>query len=153
MIESLPCTIPAGSNRVKVKASTNSSKRHAILQTDRDRDGEVVHHRPEACPFLVHVDEDLAQGAVGIFSGAQIDLVTAHDGLLGIAPAPFRHPLAALGDFLDDDLFDHLLGQHRRLFLRRSTFEDFGGFVVILDQAPPPEAATVSSRRGKARWP
>ena len=39
-------------------------QRHAVLQTDRDRDGEIVHHRPEARAFLVHVDEDLTQRTV-----------------------------------------------------------------------------------------
>jgi hypothetical protein len=36
----------------------------------------------------VHVDEDLAQLAVLVFAGAQIDLVAADDGLLGVALAP-----------------------------------------------------------------
>jgi hypothetical protein len=36
-------------------------QRHAVLQAERDRDGEVVHHRAEGRAFLVHVDEDLAE--------------------------------------------------------------------------------------------
>ena len=69
-------------------------KRHAVLQADRDRDGEVVHHRPEAGAFLVHVDENLAELAVLVFAGAQIDLVTADDRLLGVALAPLGHLFA-----------------------------------------------------------
>ncbi len=38
----------------------------------------------------MHVDEDLAQPSVPVFAGAQIDLVTADDGLLGITLAPLR---------------------------------------------------------------
>ena len=34
-------------------------QRHAVLQADRDCDGEVVHHGAKACAFLVHVDENL----------------------------------------------------------------------------------------------
>jgi hypothetical protein len=36
-------------------------QRHAVLQAERDGDGEVVHHRAEGGAFLVHVDEDLAE--------------------------------------------------------------------------------------------
>jgi hypothetical protein len=67
----------------------------------------------------VHVDEDLTQTPVAIFAGAQIDLVAADDGLLGVALAALRQFFAVGADDLAvDDLFDDLLGQHRRLFLR-----------------------------------
>ena len=68
-------------------------ERHAVLQAERDGDGEVVHQRAEGGAFLVHVDEDLAEPAVVVFAGAQIDLVAADDGLLGVA-------LAAVGQLL-----------------------------------------------------
>src|SRR3546814_2555537 len=55
-------------------------KRHAVLQADRDGDGEVVHQAAEGGAFLVHVDEDLADRAVLVFAGAQVDLVAADDG-------------------------------------------------------------------------
>jgi hypothetical protein len=70
----------------------------------------IIARKPGA--FLVHVDEDLAQRAVLVLAGAQVDLVTADDGLLGVALAPFGQLLAVgLDDLLDDDLLDDLLGQ------------------------------------------
>ena len=107
---------------------------NAILEADRDGDGEVVHHRAEASAFLVHVDEDLTELAVLIFPGAEVHFVTTDDGFLRVASAALWHPLAAFGDLFDDDLFDHLLGEDGCFFLRRSAFEDFGGFVVVFDQ-------------------
>ena len=61
----------------------------------------------EACAFLVHVDEDLAKRAVLEFTGPEVDLVAAHDGLLRVALAPMRQ-LFAMGA---DDLFDHDLSR------------------------------------------
>ena len=89
-------------------------QRHAILQAERDGDGEIVHQRAEGGAFLVHVDEDLAEPAVLIFAGAQIDLVAADDRLLGIALAAVRQ-LLALARHLDplDDALDDLLGDLR----------------------------------------
>jgi hypothetical protein len=57
----------------------------------------------------VHVDEDLAEAAVVIFAGAQVDLVAADDGLLGVALAAVRQLLAVAVEPLDDPL-DDLLG-------------------------------------------
>ena len=62
-------------------------ERHAVLQAERDRDGEIVHQRAEGGAFLVHVDEDLAEPPVVVFAGAQIDLVAADDRLLDVALA------------------------------------------------------------------
>ena len=81
-------------------------QRHAVLQAERDGDGEVVHHRTEGSTFLVHVDEDLAEAAVAEFAGAQIDLVAADDRLLGIALAAVRQLFTLAGDPLDDALDD-----------------------------------------------
>ena len=93
-IESLPVTSPAGSKRVKMKASTILFQRHAVLQADRDRDGEVVHQRPEGGAFLVHVDEDLAEFAIVELAGVQIDLVAADRGFLDVALAAIRQAAA-----------------------------------------------------------
>ena len=110
-------------------------QRHTVLQAHGHGDGEVVHHRAEARTFLMHVDEDLAKRAVFVFAGAQVDLVAAHDRLLGIALAAFRHLLTVAADqFLDHHLLDHLLGQHMGLLDRRAGLQDLGGLVVILDQ-------------------
>jgi hypothetical protein len=59
--------------------------RHAILQADRNRDREIVHQAPHGHALLVHVDEDLAEPAVRILAGPEIDLVAADAGLLGVA--------------------------------------------------------------------
>ena len=82
----------------------------------------------------MHVDENLAQLAVTIFAGPQIDLVTADDGLLRVALAPLGQLFAATGDFLDDDFLDDLLGDHGGFLLRRSGLEDVHRLVIILDQ-------------------
>jgi hypothetical protein len=106
------------------------------LQTDRDRDGEVVHHGAEACAFLVHVDENLAQAAVTIFAGAQIDLVTAHDGLLRVALATLGQFFAVgADDFLVDDFLDDLFGQNGGFFLCGTRGEDFFGLFIISTKA------------------
>ena len=65
-------------------------QRHAILQADRDRDGEVVHQRPEGGTFLVHVDEDLAKLAIIELPGVQVDLVAAYGRLLDVPLAAIR---------------------------------------------------------------
>ncbi|MPL92618.1 hypothetical protein SDC9_38730 [bioreactor metagenome] len=110
-------------------------ERHAVLQPDRNRDGEVVHHRAEARAFLVHVDEDLAERAVIVFASAQIDLVTADDRLLGIALAARRQLLAVRADdLLHHHLLDDLLGKGDGLFLLAAGGEDLLGLLVILDQ-------------------
>src|ERR1700683_1264314 len=89
-------------------------ERHAVLQAERDRDREVVEERAQRRALLVHVDEDLAQAAVVVFAGAQIDLVAADHGLLGVALAAFGHALA-LAHHHDalDHLLHHLLGERR----------------------------------------
>ena len=83
----------------------------------------------------MHVDEDFAQAAVLIFAGAQIHLMAANNGFLGIALAPLGQ-LFAVGadDFLDDHLFDDLFGQHLRLGGRVAGGQDFFRLFVILDQ-------------------
>ncbi len=110
-------------------------ERHAVLQAKRDRDGEVVHHRTEGGTFLVHVDEDLAEAAVAEFAGTQIDLVTADDGLLGIALAAVRQLFALANDTLDDAL-DDLLGHRHGLGRGGGLQQVLDGILVlfILDQ-------------------
>jgi len=46
---------------------------------------KAYHQAAEGGAVLVHVDEYLADAAVLVFAGAQIDLVPADDRLLGIA--------------------------------------------------------------------
>ena len=117
LIVSLPMTMPAGSKRVKVKASTYSSSGTPYCRPSEIGDGEIVHHGAEGGAFLVHVDEDLAEAPVLVFAGAQIDLVAADDRLLGVALAAVRQ-LLALADALDDAL-DDLFGHRRRAGRRR----------------------------------
>ena len=86
-------------------------QRHAVLQAERDGDGEVVHQAAEGGAFLVHVDEDLAEPAVLVLARVQVDLVAADGRLLRVALAPVGQLLAlrcvtyrALDDPLDDAL-------------------------------------------------
>ena len=127
---------PGGLELGKGEGVDEFLQRHAVLQTDGDRDGEVVHHGAETRPFLVHVDEDLAKLAVLIFAGAQVDLVPADHRLLGVTLAAIWHLFATrTGDFLDYHLFDDLFGQNRGLVMQGAAFQHLGGLVVILDQA------------------
>ncbi len=82
-------------------------QRHAVLQAERDGDGEAVGHAAEGGAFLVHVEEDLAEGAVLVFAGAQVDLVVADAGLLRVA-GPAVGQTAAVGDVAVDDLLGDL---------------------------------------------
>src|SRR5690606_676546 len=63
---------------------------HAVLEAHRDADGEAVHQRAEGGAFLVHVDEDLAERAVLVLTGAEEDLVPADARLLREAGAARR---------------------------------------------------------------
>ena len=105
-------------------------QRHAVLQADRNRDGEVVHQRAEGRAFLVHVDEDLGEAAVLVFAGAQIDLVAADRRLLRIALAAIRQA-AALGAL--DHALDDPLGHGNRLH-GRGLGHDLLGLLLILDE-------------------
>ena len=93
--------------------------------------------RAEGRAFLVHVDEDLAEAAVVVFAGAQVDLVPADDRLLGVALAAVGQLLAlaqhrdALDDLLDD------------LSVRPVTRAAVG----LLDEAPRPPRPRPPRRR------
>jgi hypothetical protein len=58
--------------------------------------------------------------------------VAADDGLLGVALAPVGQLGAALGDLLDDDLLDHLLGDDLGA-LGLAGLDQLVGVLVILD--------------------
>ena len=67
---------------------------HAVLQSDRCGDGEIVHQAAKRGAFLVHVEEDLAELAVVEFACVQVDLVAADSGFLDIALAAVRQARA-----------------------------------------------------------
>ena len=110
-------------------------QRHAILQAYRDGDGEIVHHRTERSALLVHVDEDFTQLAIFIFASAEIDLMAANGGLLGITLAArgklftcmhmFHHPF--------DNLFNEGFNP-RRHGLGHQHIHRIIGFVIIVGQ-------------------
>ena len=111
LMVSLPSTTPEGSNRVKVKASTNSPSGTPYWRPMEMAMAKLFIRLRKAAPFLVHVDEDLADAAVLVFAGAQVDLVAADDGLLGVALAPLGQA-AALADGALDDPLDDPFGDH-----------------------------------------
>ena len=101
------CGLP-GDHAVRLEAREQEGvdeffQRHAVLQAERDGDGEAVGHAAEGGAFLVHVDEDFAERAVLVFAGAQIDLVVADAGLLRVA-GPAIGQAAAAGDVAVHDL-------------------------------------------------
>ncbi len=108
-------------------------ERHAVLQAERDRDGEIVDDRAQRRAFLVHVDEDLAEPAVVVFAGAQVDLVAADHRLLGVALAAVGQ-LLALADHRDalDHLLHHALGERGGARRHRLLDEGRHGLVVVL---------------------
>ena len=89
-------------------------QRHAVLQAERHCDGKVVDEGAQCRAFLVHVDEDFTETPVVVFASAQVDLVTADDGLLGVTLAAIRH-LLALAHYHDtfDQPLDDFLGDLR----------------------------------------
>ncbi len=108
-------------------------QRHAVLQAERDGDREVVDEGAKRGAFLVHVDEDLADTAVVIFAGSQINLVAADHGLLGVALAAVGHLLAlAHHDDALDELLDHLLRDLRRSSRHRFVVEQLDRIVLVL---------------------
>ena len=111
-------------------------ERHAVLKTNRHRDGKVVHHRAEACALFVHINKDFTKVAVFVFARTQVHFVATDDGFLRIAFTTLRHLFAfAVAYLLDDDLFDHLLGQNCRFFLRCTAFKCLSCIVIIFDQS------------------
>src|SRR5262245_51068516 len=68
-------------------------ERNAVLQADRDGDGEIVHERAEGGAFLVHVEKDLAEPSVVVLAGMKVDLMPADHGLLDVAGAAVGKPL------------------------------------------------------------
>ena len=106
-------------------------QRHAVLQRDRDGDGEVVHQRAEGGAFLVHVDEDFGQPAVFVFAGPEIDLVAADGRLLGVSLAAMRRPFAFGGP---DDLLDHPFGDDLGFFDGRRLGDGFTNDLYVVFQ-------------------
>ena len=94
---------------------------------------KLLMRRAQRRAFLVHVDEDLAEAAVVVFAGAQIDLVAADHGLLGVALAAVGQLLALAqhGDALDD-LLDDLLGEPGGARRRRTLDEGLDRVVLVL---------------------
>ena len=84
----------------------------------------------------MHVDEDLAQRAVLVLAGAQVDLVAADDRLLGVALAPLGQAVPRVRplDLLDDELLDDLLGEDRHPLGGRRLGQRLLEVLVVLDQ-------------------
>ena len=129
-------------------------QRHAVLQADRDGDGEAVHHAAEGRAFLVHVDEDLAEAAVLVFAGAQVDVVAADDGLLGVACAAgagARGRARTSRSTIRSTMRSATIGARAA---GGSSGQVFVAFVVVVRRRHADEGlAKAWSRRGRGRWP
>ena len=80
-------------------------QRHAVLQADRDRDREGVHHAGQGRALLAELEEDLAELAVVVGAGGQVALGAADGERRGLRGAALRQALAdraVLDDLLDD---------------------------------------------------
>src|SRR5690349_3043632 len=60
-------------------------QRHTILQADRNRNGKAVHHATHSSSFFGHIDEDLAQCSISIFSCTEEDGLSIDLGFLSKA--------------------------------------------------------------------
>ena len=70
-------------------------ERHAVLERDRDRRGERVHHAAQRRALLADVgEEDLADRAVLVHPGRDVALVAGDRELVGDRLALARHPPA-----------------------------------------------------------
>ena len=82
-----------------------------MLQSQRNRDGEAVHQTAVCRAFFMHVDKNLAQSTVFVFTGSKINLVPANGGLLGIPFSPMRQDFAPVLTDHFNDLFGDLHGR------------------------------------------
>ena len=121
LMRSLPFTMPFGSKRVNTNASTNSSSGTPCCRPSEIAMAKQFIRERKAAPFLVHVEEDLADRAVLVLAGAQVDLVAAHHRLLGVAGAPVGQAVP-LAEVLGDDPLGHLLGHRLHVGGRRLLF-------------------------------
>ena len=95
------------------------------MQALADGDGKAVHHRAEGGPFLVHVDENLAERAIRVFARAQVDLLAPDARFDRETLAAVRQAAAQRGRRLERhrllrgllDLGDHLAEGRADLFL------------------------------------
>ena len=78
-------------------------QRDAVLQADRDRDREGVHHAGQGRALLAELEEDLAELAVVVGAGGHVALGAADGERRGPRGARLRQPLAGRGV---DDLLD-----------------------------------------------
>ena len=57
----------------------------AMLEAEADGDGKTVHEASECRTFLVHIDKDFAQRAIGIFTGSEVNIILIDRCLLGVS--------------------------------------------------------------------
>ena len=57
----------------------------AVLESETDGDGEAVHQASEGSPFFMHIDEDFAQRAIGVFARPEVDVILADGGFLSVS--------------------------------------------------------------------
>ena len=81
----------------------------------------------------MHIDENLTDLAILVFTGPQIDLMAADRGFLRVALAAIRQAGARRRPF--DHPFDDAFGQDRRLHRGRGIGDFLQAFqIVVIDQ-------------------
>ncbi len=110
-------------------------QRHTVLQAERNGDGKAIGHAAESGSLFVHVQENLTQRAVLIFSGAKIDFVIADAGFLGVAGPAIGQPATLADESVDQFLrgLNHL-GLRRRLRFGLGRFDRVGNGIERLAQ-------------------
>ena len=111
-------------------------ERDAVLEPQRNGNGETVHEAAKRRPFLVHVEKDFSERSIVVFTGAEIDFMPADHGLLRI-PHASRGKRATFGEIPDHHPFRHLLGHLHDVVVPFGLFGQVNGGVQGLAQFGP----------------
>lgn len=82
-------------------------QRNAVLQAQRDGDGEAVGHAAEGSAFFMHINEDLTESPILVLASADVNFVVANAGFLRVSAAAVRES-ASPGDVPMDDFLGDL---------------------------------------------
>ena len=94
---------------------------YTVLETNGNRDRETVHHAAHGSAFLGHINKDLTQGTITIFTGTKEDGLSVDLGFLG-KPAAFGRQGPS---FHDTGQFAFQFGIRRSLYSFLYFFQQF----------------------------